>query len=250
MRVLMISYKMMPMAASSSRAAGQRAREEDTRAYRTKAEVATDVIRSAVLSGELSPGEPLTVASLADRFGLTLMPLREALSHLAAEGLVEIEPHQSARVARLSHERMNEEYAVRAILEAAAAAQATPHLTDGDLGELEELLRRMDRARDSRRTADFWAQTKRFHERIYVAATSRLLREEVERVRVRTLRYLPAFERDQELVDAAQREHWEIFRALRARDASRVERLVREHVATVARAVRIPEGSEADAARA
>jgi DNA-binding GntR family transcriptional regulator len=243
----MISYKMMPRVASRQRARAERVVDEESPAYRTKAEVATDVLRRAILSGEVAPGEPLTVVSLAARYGLTLMPLREALSHLAAEGLVEIEPHQSATVARLSHDRMNEEYAVRAVLEAAAAAQATPELTGDDLDELEELLRRMDRARDAKRTADFWAQTKRFHERIYEAAPSRLLREEVQRVRVRTLRYLPAFERDQELVHAAQREHWEIFAALKRRDADKVERLVRVHVATVASAVHIPDESEVGA---
>src|SRR5919201_1785476 len=102
----------MARVATRSRARAERVAEEDARAYRTKAEVATDVLRRAILSGDLEPGEPLTVASLADRYGLTLMPLREALSKLAAEGLVEIEPHQSAKVARLSHDRMNEEYAV------------------------------------------------------------------------------------------------------------------------------------------
>src|SRR5688572_29833355 len=95
---------------------------EETAGYRTKAGVATDIVRRAILSGDLAPGEPLTVAALADRFGLTLMPLREAISRLATEGLVELDPHRTARVARLSHARMNEEYAVRAILEAAAAA--------------------------------------------------------------------------------------------------------------------------------
>ena len=209
-------------------------------AYRTKAEVATDVVRRAILSGELQPGEPLTVASLAERFDLTAMPLREALSHLAAEGLVEIEPHQSARVSRLSHERMQEEYFVRSIVEAAAAGQATTALTEPALADLEELLGRMDRARDAKRTADYWALTKRFHEQIYAAAPSRLLRDEVERVRTRTLRYLPVFERDQDLVAAAQREHWEIFRALKSRDAAKVEKLVRAHVATVAKAVHVP----------
>src|SRR6266545_2230937 len=219
----------MAAGASRARPAADRRGPEELSSYRTKAGVATDVLRRAILTGELRPAEPLTVAALAERFALTLMPLREALSHLAAEGLVEIEPHQSARVARLSHERMNEEYAVRAILEDAA------------FDDLEDLLRRMDRARDAKRTADYWALTKRFHERIYAATPSPLLREEVERVRVRTLRYLPAFERDHELVHTAQREHWEIFRALRAGDGPKVERVVRSHVATVAKSVRLPE---------
>lgn len=208
--------------------------------YRTKAGVATDTLRRAILSGELAPGEPLTVGPLAERYGLTLMPLREAIARLASEDLVELDPHRTARVARLDHDRMNEEYAVRAVLEAAAAAQAVPHLDEEALAELEDLLRRMDRARDAHRTADYWAITKRFHERIYEAAPSRLLREEVDRVRVRTLRYLSVFANDQELVGAAQREHWRILDAIKAGDPDEVEQLVREHVATVARSAHLP----------
>src|SRR5947199_8265960 len=138
---------MARQAVRSTPAPAEHAATEDLPAYRTKAEVATDVVRRAILSGDLTPGELLTVVSLAERFDLTHMPLREALSHLAAEGLVEIEPHQSARVVRLSHERMKEEYFVRAIVEAAAAAQATKKLDEAAFDALEDLLHRMDRAR-------------------------------------------------------------------------------------------------------
>jgi DNA-binding GntR family transcriptional regulator len=213
--------------------------------YRTKAEVAADVLRRAILSGELGPGEPLTVGVLATRYGLTLMPLREALSRLASEGLVEIEPHQTARVAQLSQDRMIEEYAVRAVLEAAAAAQAVDLLDANSLKELEKLLQQMDAARDAGRSADYWSITQRFHEGIYAAAPSRLLRAEVERVRTRTLRYLPVFQRDHILMEAAQREHWAIFHALEERDRAKVEALVRAHVATVASAVHLdPEAAQ------
>lgn len=216
-----------------------RAAADDLPAYRTKAEVATDVLRRGILSGELAPGVSLTVSALAERFGLTLMPLREALSRLAAEGLVEIEPHQSARVALLTQERMIEEYAIRAIVEAAAAAQAAPRLGADALAELEDLLGRMDRARDARRNADYWALTRRFHERIYAATPSRLLRDEVDRVRTRTLRYLPVFVRDHALISTAQREHRQILRAIRSGDVDKVERIVRDHVATIARSVHL-----------
>jgi DNA-binding GntR family transcriptional regulator len=209
--------------------------------YRTKAEVAADALRRAILSGELGPGEPLAVGVLATRYGLTLMPLREALSRLASEGLVEIEPHQTARVAQLSQARMVEEYAVRAVLEAAAAAQAVGYIDMGGFDELEQLLRQMDAARDARRSGEYWSVTQRFHERIYAAAPSGLLRAEVERVRTRTLRYLPVFQRDQVLMAAAQREHWAIFHALKEGDPAKVEALVRAHVATVASAVHLEE---------
>jgi DNA-binding GntR family transcriptional regulator len=91
------------------------------------------------------------------------MPLREALSRLDDEGLIEMEAHRPARVAELSRERLQEEYFIRSLLESAAAAQATPHLDDEALAEFEALLRRMDAARDARRPADFWELTRQYH---------------------------------------------------------------------------------------
>ena len=208
-------------------------------AYRTKAEVAADVIRGAILSGEIAPGEELTVLGLAERFGLTLMPLREALSRLDDEGLLEMEAHRSARVAELSRDRLQEEYFIRSLLESAAAAQATPHLDDAALAEIEALLRRMDAARDARRPSEYWEITRQYHERIYAATPSPIMRKEVDRLRARTRRYLPLFSSDQALVPEAQKEHWEIFRAIKKRDAALVERLVRTHIDHVAKSVRL-----------
>jgi len=213
---------------------------ETPAAYRTKAEVAADAIRSAILSGDLAPGEELTVLALAQRFGLTLMPLREALSRLHAEGLVEMESHRPARVANMSRERLEEEYFVRSIVEAAAAAQATPHIDAETFEDLEATLRRMDAARDARRTADYWELTRKFHELIYSKAPSELLRKEVDRLRARTRRYLQVFSLDNNLVPEAQREHWEILRALKKGDAHGVERLLRQHIVHVAKLVRVP----------
>jgi DNA-binding GntR family transcriptional regulator len=208
-------------------------------AYRTKAEVAGDVIRGAILSGELAPGEELTVLALAQRFGLTLMPLREALSRLDDEGLLDMEAHRPARVAELSRERLQEEYFIRSLLESAAAAQATPHLDDDALDEIEALLRRMDAARDAHRPGDYWELTRQYHERIYAATPSPIMRKEVARLRARTRRYLPLFSSDQALVPEAQQEHWEIFRAIRKREPALVERLVRTHIEHVSKSVRL-----------
>ena len=207
--------------------------------YRTKAEVAADVIRGAIMSGELPPGHELAVLGLAQRFGLTLMPLREALSRLDDEGLIEMEAHRPARVAELSRETLQEEYAIRAVLESAAAAQATMHLDDEALAEIEELLRGMDEARDAKRPAVYWELTRQYHERIYAATPSTIMRKEVDRLRARTRRYLPLFSSDQALVPEAQKEHWNIYRAIKKRDPEAVERLVRTHIQHVARTVRV-----------
>ena len=197
------------------------------------------MIRAAILSGELAPGQELAVLGLAGRFGLTLMPLREALSRLGDEGLLEMEPHRPARVAELSRETLQEEYAIRAVLESAAAAQATMQLGEDALREIEELLRVMDAARDARRPAHYWEVTRQYHERIYAATPSAIMRKEVARLRARTRRYLSLFSSDQALVPAAQKEHWEIFRAIKRRDPPAVERLVRAHIEHLASTVRV-----------
>jgi DNA-binding GntR family transcriptional regulator len=229
---------------SAQRATRSAAAPTGVQAYRTKAEVAADVIRGAILSGELAPGHELAVLGLAQRFGLTLMPLREALSRLDDEGLLEMEAHRPARVAELSREKLQEEYAIRAVLESAAAAQATMHLGDEALAEIAELLRGMDAARDAKRPAVYWELTRQYHERIYAATPSTIMRKEVDRLRARTRRYLPLFSSDQALVPEAQKEHWEIYRAIKKRDPVAVERLVRTHIEHVARTVRVAERSQ------
>src|SRR4051794_30652230 len=84
---------------------------------RTMADRVTVEIHRLIIMGDIEPGSALPIRDLADRFGTSAMPVREALRRLGALGLVEIAPHRGARVAEVSIEDLEDTYRVRLLLE-------------------------------------------------------------------------------------------------------------------------------------
>lgn len=83
----------------------------------TLTEWADKRLRDSILQGEVGPGDPLVISALSERLGLSATPLREALRNLAAEGLVVLQSHGSARVAEVDLHEANEIYELRLLLE-------------------------------------------------------------------------------------------------------------------------------------
>lgn len=110
---------------------------------RTLAASITNTLRSAILSGQLAPGDALGQEGLAQRFGVSRIPVRESLKQLEAEGLVEARPHRGAVVARLSVEELDELYGVVWSLELLAARTGVPLLTDAQIATMGALLARL-----------------------------------------------------------------------------------------------------------
>jgi DNA-binding GntR family transcriptional regulator len=104
---------------------------------------ATALLRDLILAGSLAAGTKLGEAELATRLDVSRTPVREALSRLAAEGLVEIVPNRGARVTRWSDEEVQQIFELRLRLAPYAVGLAVPRLSDSDLDELDELANRM-----------------------------------------------------------------------------------------------------------
>jgi len=113
--------------------------------YRTLQNIVTDNLRSAILSGQLGPGDRLQHDDIARQFGVSRMPVREALRVLHSEGLVELRPHRGAVVVDLRPEDVAEIFEIRAMLEAQAAELAAPNLTDATIERMRGLLAEMGR---------------------------------------------------------------------------------------------------------
>lgn len=111
---------------------------------RTLTEVAAADIRRRIFTANLPPGAKINQVRLAEELGISLVPLREALRKLEAEGLIRIVPHRGAFVCRISREELKDLYAIREKLEAMATAAATPRISDEDLGKLAHLLTCME----------------------------------------------------------------------------------------------------------
>src|SRR5918999_6411832 len=111
------------------------------------ADLAYERIRGLVLSGELAPGVRLGQVELAERFGISRTPVREALRRLAGEGLVEPLSNRGFRVADLGLDAVLRRLEVRTLLEPGIARLAAERRTEGDVRALEDCLSRQELAR-------------------------------------------------------------------------------------------------------
>ena len=109
----------------------------------TSAERTLDTLREDILRGALPAGARLGEVELAERLGVSRTPVREALSRLAAEGLVELVANRGARVASWTVDELEGVFALRSLLEPQLTALAVPHATAADLDALDDLAARM-----------------------------------------------------------------------------------------------------------
>ena len=106
----------------------------------TKSEGLTERLIEAIVNGDYPAGSKIAESDLANTFGVSRGPLREALMRVEALRLIERAPHVGARVVELSQEKLIEIYAVREALEGMAARLACIHITDEEIEGLEHLL--------------------------------------------------------------------------------------------------------------
>lgn len=190
-------------------------------------EQVTHRLREAITTGLLRPGDRLLQEELAERLGVSRMPIREALSRLEAEGLVVIHPYRGAVVAGLSSAELREIYEIRIALETLAVRVGVAQLGDATLDEMRKLLEAMDKETDS--TAWLSLNTK-FHTLLYQSSGRTLLLEHIENLRNKSDRFLRLFASQRNRTSQAQREHWALFNALEQGDADRASYLLQEHL--------------------
>ncbi|MEX2542950.1 MAG: GntR family transcriptional regulator [Trueperaceae bacterium] len=190
-------------------------------------EQVTARLREAITSGVLRPGERINQAELAQRFGVSRMPVREALRRLHAEGLVTLLPYRSAIVSGLSVRELREIYEMRMALEVLALRIGCEEGDGLPLDDMEDILRRMDEGPDS----DAWlALNTAFHDLLYTTADRPLLLENIGMLRNKSDRFLRLFAAKRDRTAHAQQEHWEILRALKRFDVDAACRLLQAHL--------------------
>ncbi|MFD1626141.1 GntR family transcriptional regulator [Azospirillum griseum] len=195
--------------------------------FRTASEFVEAALREAILSGVLPGGLPLRQEELAAAFGVSRMPVREALRQLEARALVEFHPHRGAVVVEISAQDAADISAIRAALEPAALRLSLPHLTRDDLALAADLIAEMDAEADPGRMGEL---NRRFHMTLYArAGRPRLL--------ALTEQHLAAADRYLRFQFAAlahhprsQDEHNALLAACRNGDADRACALVTRHI--------------------
>jgi DNA-binding GntR family transcriptional regulator len=195
-------------------------------------QVLADAIRDAIVAGQYQRGERLVEGRLAEDFGVSRIPVREALRQLAAQGLVELEPRKGATVATLSRETAQEMVEVRATLEALNARLAARHLDEPLLGQLRAVLEQGNRAAAAREQQDLARLNNEYHELLAQAGMNRILGDMMRTLRERTAAY---FGQTLAAAEATWREHAAILGAVIARDEEMAALLAARHVTEAAR---------------
>lgn len=131
--------------------------------YRTKAQIVVDALRSRVVEGILQPGDRVVLRPLADEFGCSEIPVREAVRSLAAEGLLEMVPHGGARVTRLNGAAVVELTEVRSLLEPTATRLAGEAISPEGLARLKRFLAAMAGLVERGNLEGYGALNREFH---------------------------------------------------------------------------------------
>ncbi len=197
--------------------------------FQTKQEMVYRSLRERIMEGHLQPGQRLVIDEIANAYGVSPIPVREALHLLQAERLVEIKPHLGAAVAPISPSAINEIFVLMECLEMAALRLAVKNVTHEHTAMLQSLIVDME---ESRGDFERWAERNfAFHNVICSIAEMPRVREmtvrvftEWERMRKHLFRGVPTPDLDQ-----AHKDHVTMVDALKKHDLERLERLTRVH---------------------
>jgi len=194
----------------------------------TRAQAVADALRTEIMSGVIEAGTPLRQVELAQRFGVSTTPVREAFAALLREGLVVGDSHRGVVVFRPSLDDLRENYEIRIALESLAAQKAAERISDQELADLDDLLAQMRGVRDP---IKYFALNRRFHAGIYQAAGRTRLAALIERLRDAGHAYGNLFAvRAGEDRSQTELEHGVILQALKAKAPSRAAKAMAEHL--------------------
>ena len=190
-------------------------------------------LKSAIMSMDIYAGgeaAKLDERRLADELGVSRTPIREALSRLEQEGLVETVPRRGAFVVRKTKSEIIEMIFAWAALESMAARLATQRASDEEIGRLRELFGTFNDPDHATAQIDEYSDTNiKFHQSILALGKNEVLQSLAERlfVHMRAIRAQTITERDR--ASRSIIDHMHIIEAIEARDTELADRLVREH---------------------
>jgi DNA-binding GntR family transcriptional regulator len=187
----------------------------------------TKSLRKAILNGTLKKGDRIIQEEWAERLEVSRMPIREALTQLQMEGLVELIPHKGAIVTPITRDDIEEIYQTRALLEALAVEKSLPFLTDVDKGQLKSILIEMEEMKISDTTNDQYIQLNAiFHETLRKGCPWPRVQKMVETLGISPIapnllvNYYPE----------TQREHRMIYEAVLRGDPTELRSAVKYHI--------------------
>jgi DNA-binding GntR family transcriptional regulator len=196
-------------------------------------ETVTQILRAAIISGEMAPGEVYSAPALGTRFGVSATPVREAMVDLSREGLVETVPNKGFRVTAVSESDLDDIAALRMLVEPPTVREVTPRIPAEAIPALRELARAIV---DNAAAGDLVTYTeadRRFHLAILEYSHNQRLLTLVSDLRSHTRLYGLLGMVDRGTLAASAAEHLELVDLIAARDAQAAGNLMKRHIGRV-----------------
>jgi DNA-binding GntR family transcriptional regulator len=184
---------------------------------------AYDQIRRSLVIGQLQPGQVLVIRTLAEQFGISATPVRDAMQRLVAERLLVMLPNRSIAVPLLSGDTFVELVRIRSALEGLAGELATPNIRLAELHQLHRLIQEGEAAAAARDMNAYVQMNQAFHFLIYGRAESPLLFQKIHELWSQVGPYLTRLFDSDAYIPVSNDVHRSIVAALEAKDGATVK---------------------------
>jgi DNA-binding GntR family transcriptional regulator len=187
-------------------------------------------LRQRIFAHELNPGTWIDEQKLAEQYGISRTPLREALKVLASEGLVELKPRRGCYVTEISRQDLDDIFPLMAMLEGRCVTEAIGRAKSADIAQLKKIHEQLESAARDGRIDAFFEANQEFHRQIQLLSGNRWLLTVIQDLRkVLKLSRLHSLSLEGRLQQSLD-EHRIIMSALEAGDTAKAEKAMHDHL--------------------
>ncbi|MDT7630091.1 MAG: hypothetical protein QOI50_2021 [Pseudonocardiales bacterium] len=186
-------------------------------------------LRRAILEGELPPGSQLIQEAVAEKLGVSRVPVREAMRILQGEGQISYTPHQGYFIAQLDLQELEEIRRIRELLEEEAVVKAMPNLRDEDIAAMVEAYDEMEQAGTAGDISAMNAAHTRFHFALLAASGMPRMIRILRQLWDAADPYRAVYHGEEASRHTAQKQHAALLRAAKHRDTARAVKILRDH---------------------
>jgi DNA-binding GntR family transcriptional regulator len=209
--------------------------KKDT-SFQTKIEIVSDRIRESILDGTLKPRDRIQINSVAESLGFSIIPVREGIRKLEAQGFLEIKPHKGVYVREPNINELADIFEVRILLECRAARMAVETMGASDLSELRAVhgvMAGLSAELGHSSIVKYFSLNRKFHGMLYKISGNPFLCKTIDNVAMNIEPHLLRYISSAASREIAQQEHEQILKACEERDSQLIEDTIARHLKNI-----------------
>jgi len=192
-------------------------------------------LREQILSNEIKQGEPIRQNLIAEKYGVSIIPVREAFRQLEAEGVVELLPRRGVIATKFTLDKALEWLNIRRLIESDIIGRAIDNMTDADIASAADILRDFDKALNEHRDLQHWSERNwDFHATLYRPAQQEETIALLESLHNKCDRYHRLQLLDKDNIKRAEQEHADLLELCKKKKKREAKALISLHIKGVA----------------